>query len=262
MPAASARMYQCLPVAEHGSVLHVAMADPLTNHQAIDELAYVGKKSSLWSGMRTRSRSSFRGITGTTRERVGHPEGTGIRRGHGEEVSEAAVTEDAAGMADLANEVPIVRFVNLVLFQAVQDRASDIISSRSRTSSRSGIAWTALYEMTPPPKHLALPVISRLKVMANLNISERRLPQDGRISFQMGNRQVDLRVSTLPTQFEVAGVACAGPFGGEPRAGESWVAKYVSITLARRFSSRTEFSSSRGRPVPGKRRRFTRACGG
>jgi type IV pilus assembly protein PilB len=55
--------------------------------------------------------------------------------------------------------------------------------------------------MAPPPKHLALPVISRLKVMSNLNISERRLPQDGRISFQVGHRQVDLRVSTLPTQF-------------------------------------------------------------
>ncbi len=59
----------------------------------------------------------------------------------------------------------------------------------------------ALYEMSPPPKHLALPVISRLKVMANLNISERRLPQDGRINYIVGSRQVDLRVSTLPTQF-------------------------------------------------------------
>jgi type IV pilus assembly protein PilB len=105
-------------------------------------------------------------------------------------------------MADLANEVPIVRFVNLVLFQAVQDRASDIhfepfedeFKIRYRVDG-------ALYEMTPPPKHLALPVISRLKVMANLNISEKRLPQDGRINFQMGSRQVDLRVSTLPTQF-------------------------------------------------------------
>jgi type IV pilus assembly protein PilB len=88
------------------------------------------------------------------------------------------------------------------LYQAVQDRASDIhfepfedeFKIRYRVDG-------ALYEMTPPPKHLALPVISRLKVMANLNISERRLPQDGRINFTIGNRQVDLRVSTLPTQF-------------------------------------------------------------
>ena len=59
----------------------------------------------------------------------------------------------------------------------------------------------ALYEMSPPPKHLALPVISRLKVMANLNISEKRLPQDGRINYPMGTKTIDLRVSTLPTQF-------------------------------------------------------------
>jgi len=58
-----------------------------------------------------------------------------------------------------------------------------------------------LYEMSPPPKHLATPVVSRIKVMASLNISERRLPQDGRIKFAVGNRQIDLRVSTLPTQF-------------------------------------------------------------
>jgi type IV pilus assembly protein PilB len=55
--------------------------------------------------------------------------------------------------------------------------------------------------MSPPPKHLALPVISRIKVMSNLNISERRIPQDGRIAYQLGNKQIDLRVSTLPTQF-------------------------------------------------------------
>jgi len=59
----------------------------------------------------------------------------------------------------------------------------------------------ALYEMSPPPKHLAVPVISRLKVMSNLNISERRMPQDGRITFPVANRTVDLRISTLPTAF-------------------------------------------------------------
>jgi type IV pilus assembly protein PilB len=84
----------------------------------------------------------------------------------------------------------------------VQDRASDIhfepfedeFKIRYRVDG-------ALYEMSPPPKHLSLPVISRLKVMANLNISERRMPQDGRISYQIGSKLIDLRVSTLPTQF-------------------------------------------------------------
>ena len=103
---------------------------------------------------------------------------------------------------EIVNETPIVKFVNLVLFQAVQDRASDIhfepfedeFKIRYRVDG-------ALYEMAPPPKNLALPVISRLKVMANLDISERRLPQDGRISMNIANKAIDLRVSTLPTQF-------------------------------------------------------------
>src|SRR5687768_3677139 len=204
VPGASARMYQCLPVAEHGSVLHVAMADPLMNHQAIDELAYmVGREIQLVvaeEGTITRLISKHYGDEAESVSDI--LKELGSDADIAKEVSEIAGAEDAAGMADLANEVPIVRFVNLVLFQAVQDRASDIhfepfedeFKIRYRVDG-------ALYEMTPPPKHLALPVISRLKVMANLNIAERRIPQDGRISFQMGNRQVDLRISTLPTQF-------------------------------------------------------------
>ena len=119
------------------------------------------------------------------------------------EVSEVEATDDATMMTGLANEAPIVRFVNLVLFQAVQDRASDIHFEPFETEFRIRYRVDgALYEMSPPPKHLALPVISRIKVMANLNISERRLPQDGRISYAMGGKRViDLRVSTLPTQF-------------------------------------------------------------
>jgi type IV pilus assembly protein PilB len=118
------------------------------------------------------------------------------------EVAEVAAAEGATGLENLANEAPIIKFVNLVLYQAVQDRASDIhfepfedeFKIRYRVDG-------ALYEMTPPPKHLALPVTSRIKVMANLDIAERRLPQDGRISLYLAGRQIDLRVSTLPTQF-------------------------------------------------------------
>ncbi|MBM3846328.1 MAG: type II/IV secretion system protein, partial [Verrucomicrobia bacterium] len=116
----------------------------------------------------------------------------------------ATVGENAteAALGDLANEVPIVRFVNLVLYQAIQDRASDIhfepfedeFKIRYRVDG-------ALYEMAPPPKHLALPVVSRLKVMANLNIAERRVPQDGRITVPIGNKLIDLRISCLPTAF-------------------------------------------------------------
>jgi len=90
--------------------------------------------------------------------------------------------------------------VNLVLYQAVTDRASDIhfepfekeFKIRYRVDG-------ALYEMTPPPRRLALPIISRIKVMSGLNIAERRVPQDGRISLTVAGHSVDLRVSCLPT---------------------------------------------------------------
>jgi len=102
----------------------------------------------------------------------------------------------------MAGQTPIIRLVNLVLGQAIRDKASDIhfepfehdFKIRYRIDG-------ALYEMSPPPKNLALPITSRLKVLANLNIAERRLPQDGRIKLTVAGRAVDLRVSTLPTQF-------------------------------------------------------------
>ncbi|HSY42797.1 MAG TPA: GspE/PulE family protein, partial [Candidatus Acidoferrum sp.] len=116
------------------------------------------------------------------------------------EAAEAATSDRAT--EDAANAAPIVKFVNLVLFQAIQDRASDIHFEPFETEFRIRYRVDgALYEMSPPPKHLALPVISRIKVMSGLNISEKRLPQDGRIKFRAGSREIDLRVSTLPTQF-------------------------------------------------------------
>jgi type IV pilus assembly protein PilB len=201
--SATARMYQCVPVADHGSAVQMALADPL-NHSTLDELSYiVGKEINVVVADPQAIEKLINKHYGEDSESVSDIlKELGSDTEIAKEAAEAAVTEDAAELAGLANETPIIRFVNLVLFQAVQDRASDIhfepfedeFKIRYRVDG-------ALYEMAPPPKHLSLPVISRLKVMANLNISERRLPQDGRISFPIGNRQIDLRVSTLPTQF-------------------------------------------------------------
>ena len=107
-----------------------------------------------------------------------------------------------ADAANMANETPIIRFVNLVLQQAIRDKASDIHFEPFEDMFRIRYRIDgALYEMAPPPKSLALPVISRIKVLANLNIAEQRIPQDGRIKMTISGRPVDLRVSTLPTQF-------------------------------------------------------------
>ncbi|HEV3272283.1 MAG TPA: GspE/PulE family protein [Candidatus Methylacidiphilales bacterium] len=140
---------------------------------------------------------------------------TMIERYYGTEVSDmdevlATLAGDTAakgGSGDVvdieaASSAPIIKYVNTVLAQAIQARASDIhfepfeheFKIRYRVDG-------ALYEMSPPPRSLAAAITSRIKVMSNMNIAERRVPQDGRIQTSMAGRQVDLRVSTLPTQF-------------------------------------------------------------
>jgi type IV pilus assembly protein PilB len=203
IPAKMARMYQCLPVSQTDSTLQVALVEPL-NSGRIDELGFVLKKDlQLVVADPAQVQKAIEKFYPDDNESINDIlNELGSDKELAKDVSELAVTDDATLMARLADQAPIVRFVNLVLFQAVQDRASDIhfepfeneFKIRYRVDG-------ALYEMSPPPKQLALPVVSRLKVMANLNISERRLPQDGRISHNLGNRIVDLRVSTLPTQF-------------------------------------------------------------
>jgi type IV pilus assembly protein PilB len=105
-------------------------------------------------------------------------------------------------LTDIANQTPIIRFVNLVLQQAIKDKASDVHFEPFEDQFRIRYRIDgALYEMAPPPKSLSIPVISRIKVLSNMNISETRIPQDGRIKMTIAGRPVDLRVSTLPTQF-------------------------------------------------------------
>ncbi|MFA6929515.1 MAG: GspE/PulE family protein, partial [Lentisphaeria bacterium] len=109
---------------------------------------------------------------------------------------------DEKELEKAANDAPIVRFVNIILQQAIKDKASDIHFEPFADEFRIRYRIDgALYEMAPPPKHLAIPVISRLKVMSGLNIAERRLPQDGRIELRINRKPIDLRVSTLPTRY-------------------------------------------------------------
>jgi len=201
IPAKVAQMYKCLPVGWDNGALQVALADPLDPAQA-DEIHYAAKRD--------------------VQIVIADPAEIqrGIERFYGQEENESfseimkelgdeklerevkAAGDDTKAAEELANQVPIVKFVNLVLQQAVLDRASDIHFEPFETEFRIRYRVDgALYEMAPPPKHLALPVASRIKIMANLNISEMRLPQDGRINLTVAGKMVDLRVSTLPTAF-------------------------------------------------------------
>jgi len=203
LPATAARMYQCMPVGVSGSALQIAVADPL-NPSRIDELGFVVKRDVQLvvadPAQIERAIEKYYGQDGDSVSDMLKELGADaeIER----EAKVASAGDNAKELDNLANRAPIVKFVDVVLQQAVQDRASDIhfepfedeFKIRYRVDG-------ALYEMAPPPKHLSVPVISRLKVLANLNISERRMPQDGRISYHVAGRNVDLRISTLPTQF-------------------------------------------------------------
>ncbi len=203
VPPDAARMYRCIPIAVFDSTVQVALADPL-NPAIADELAFVVRKEIIPVVAHPKEiEKAISRYYGDAQDSVSDIlKELGSDGDLAKEVAEASASGSANDITTVANETPIVRFVNLVIFQAVQDRASDIhfepfedeFKIRYRVDG-------ALYEMSPPPKHLALPVISRIKVMSNLDISERRLPQDGRISMNLGNKPIDLRVSSLPTQF-------------------------------------------------------------
>jgi type IV pilus assembly protein PilB len=202
LPATAARMYRCVPVGLNGDIVQIALAEPLDPAKA-DEIHFSAKRdiqivvadpAEIDKAIdRHYGQAESENFSEILKE-------LGKDKNLEREAAEAG--EDAKAAEAMANEVPIVKFVNLVLQQAVQDRASDIHFEPFETEFRIRYRVDgALYEMSPPPKHLALPVVSRLKIMANLNISERRMPQDGRITHVTNGKQVDLRMSTLPTAF-------------------------------------------------------------
>jgi type IV pilus assembly protein PilB len=203
MPSSVARMYRAVPVSIAGNTVTVAVMDPY-NAQLVGELSFIlGKDVQLAVAPSKQIEDTILRFFGEESESLKDVlEDMESQLASAESIETATKTGGTAALEELASQAPIVRFVNLILFQAIQDRASDIhfepfedeFKIRYRVDG-------ALYEMAPPPKHLALPVISRIKVMSNLNIAERRLPQDGRIQLNIGGKQVDLRVSSLPTQY-------------------------------------------------------------
>jgi type IV pilus assembly protein PilB len=195
---AIARMYAVIPISEEGTTLNIAALDPF-NSQIVDDLTFaLGKDINILvtdpAAVERLVKSTYGEDDASVDELLRELDTFSMKE----------TTEDSteSELEDVANQTPIIRFVNLVLNQAIRDQASDIhfepfeeeFKIRYRIDG-------ALYEMAPPPKNLALPVTSRIKVISGLNISERRIPQDGRIKMTIAGRQVDLRVSTLPTQF-------------------------------------------------------------
>ncbi|MBQ7392934.1 MAG: type II/IV secretion system protein [Lentisphaeria bacterium] len=121
------------------------------------------------------------------------------------EILKDSAEEEVADDKDLesmANEAPVVKFVDVVMQQAIRDKASDIHFEPFENEFRIRYRVDgALYEMPQPPKSLAIPLISRVKIISGLNISERRRPQDGRIELKVNGKPIDMRVSCLPTSY-------------------------------------------------------------
>jgi type IV pilus assembly protein PilB len=194
-----ARTYGVVPLAVDAGGLHVLAVDPF-NSQLVGDLTFA-----LDREIRLAVADPDQ-VAALVRVCYGEDDET-LEAAAGELQTQAAARAAAAEPSDadleqLAGQAPIVRFVNLVLSQAIRDRASDIHFEpfEREFKVRCRVDGT-LVEMAPPPCALALPIVSRLKVLANLDIAERRMPQDGRIRLNLTGRAVDLRVATLPTQF-------------------------------------------------------------
>ncbi|MFZ9935836.1 MAG: GspE/PulE family protein [Luteolibacter sp.] len=192
VPAGTARLHGALPVQFDEEGLHIALVDPL-NPQTVEDLRFaLGREIQIVVAPDYLVEAKINECYG------------GEGKAMEDILSQLEIGGDEKTAQDLeseANSAPIIRYVDLVLYQAIKEKASDIhfepfendFKIRYRVDG-------ALYEMAPPPVHLALPILSRVKVMSNMNIAERRVPQDGRIVKQVGEKQVDMRVSTLPTQ--------------------------------------------------------------
>ncbi len=183
-----------LPLYLEDEQLFLAIADP-TDQFAVDSMAAaVGHEIQIKLGLPSEIESAIERLYGAGRSAMGE-----VIQGLGEgEASEA----DEETLKDLASEAPVIRLVNLIVQRAVELRASDIhvepfegqLKVRYRVDG-------VLSEGEAPPAHSTAAIISRIKLMAKLNIAERRLPQDGRISVRVQGKELDLRVSTVPTMY-------------------------------------------------------------
>ncbi|MEK0437625.1 MAG: GspE/PulE family protein [Opitutales bacterium] len=192
---AQAHKYVVLPVADEAGKLTLLAKDPF-NSSVINELSFILQRE-IELGVADPAQVE----AGVVRV-YGEATSSSMEDLLGEfgEVDAAAVTDE--DVTKQASQAPIIRFVDLVLQEGVKAKASDIHFEPFETEFRIRLRIDgSLYEMAPPPKNLASAVIARVKVLSSLNIAERRIPQDGRIKTTISGRQIDLRVSTLPTQF-------------------------------------------------------------
>jgi type IV pilus assembly protein PilB len=207
IPRDIATNYKVLPVSRLGNRLYLAMADPL-NVLAVDDVKRITKLevSPLIASEKAildRIANLDTARAGSMEEIIQDAAKQAEAEADAESLELATVAVESTDLGQLAastEEAPVIKLANLILVQAIKDRASDIhiepfenmVRLRYRVDG-------SLIDMPPPPKNLQIALTSRIKVMSSLDISERRLPQDGRMRVKVGGRDIDLRVSFLPT---------------------------------------------------------------
>ncbi len=202
IPAENARAYQCVPIEYDPSTryLKVALKSP-ENFQAVDDLRLLmGAKVEAVVAAPAAIDSLIEKYYSKSSSMTDVMSALASDQNLAELGKHSDQSIDLDAVMDAAGDNQVIKLLNLVLLQAIRDRASDIhfepfeheFKMRYRIDG-------VLYEMVPPPKHLGTAITSRVKVMANLDIAERRLPQDGRIELTVGGNPVDLRVAILPT---------------------------------------------------------------
>ena len=199
VPQTMAEMYKIMPVSMKNNVLTVAMADP-QNVGVLDDLRnFLGHeiRGAVSSGPDVEA-----AITRYYADREESIEDVIEQLSTDEDAEKRIRGYDLASEEEMSDAQPIKKLLNMVMLLAIRDQASDIHFEPFEDEFKIRVkADGVLYEMVPPPRHLANAIVSRIKVMSNLDIAERRLPQDGRIELNVGGNNVDLRVSVLPTLF-------------------------------------------------------------
>jgi len=207
VPPQIARKYEVLPVKRAANTLTLAMADP-TNVFALDDVSFmtnlqvlpvVAAQAAIRRAIERNYENQGAAITDVLTE---------LAEDQASNVEVVDDDEDSGGKVDVfelkesADEAPVVKLVNMVLVDAIQKGASDIHWEPYEKAFRVRFRIDGvLHEMLTPPKRLESAIVSRLKIMSSLDIAERRVPQDGRIKLRYHTREIDFRVSILPTIF-------------------------------------------------------------
>ncbi|MDD3469110.1 MAG: ATPase, T2SS/T4P/T4SS family [Thermoguttaceae bacterium] len=198
-----AQLYKIIPVSFKNNVLTIAMCEP-QKVSVLDELrsflgyevrAVVSTENDIAKSLDRYYTGGVESVEQIIADMEGDSDLNALAAG-GQEMLDLTSVEAAAESA------PVRKLINMVFLMAIREKASDIHFEPFETEFKIRIRSDGvLYELVPPPRHLAFAITTRIKVMSNLDIAERRLPQDGRIQLSVGGQQVDFRVSILPTMF-------------------------------------------------------------